>query len=67
MLNCCPMHKEIIAPSEKAPKFDCESFIFDPEDDKAYERCVLKVPENGKDSYDVSKSWQMFNKIVTCR
>ncbi len=66
MMNCCPELKVIIAPSVKAPKFDCESFIFDPEDAAAYERCVLQVPENGKDSYDVSKSWQMFNKIATC-
>ena len=67
MMNCCPSLEEIVAPSVKAPKFDCESFIFDPEDVKAYERCILKVPENGKDSYIVSKSWQMFNKIAMCK
>ena len=66
MMNCCPKLDEIVAPSEKAPKFDCESFIFDPEDAEAYERCVLKVPENGRESYIVSKSWQMFNKIAIC-
>lgn len=65
MMNCCPSLVEIIAPSAKAPKFDCESFIFDPEDVEAYERCVLVVPAKGKESYDVSKSWQRFNKIVT--
>ncbi len=65
MMNCCPNLTEIIAPSAVAPKFDCESFIFDPEDEEAYERCELQVPDNGKDSYDISKSWQMFNKIVT--
>ncbi len=65
MMNCCPELIEIEAPSEKAPKFDCESYIFDPEDMAAYERCVLKLPENGIDSYNVSKSWQIFNKIVT--
>ncbi len=67
MMNCCPELIEIIAPSDKAPKFDCESFIFDPEDAEAYERCVLKVSDNARDSYNVSKSWQMFNKIVTHR
>lgn len=66
MMNCCPKLEEIIAPSVRAPKFDCESFIFDPEDTAAYVRCVLKVPEKGKDNYIVSKSWQMFNKIATC-
>ena len=67
MMNCCPSLVEIVAPSKKVPKFDCESFIFDPEDAAAYERCILKVPENSKDSYNVSKSWRMFNKIATCR
>ncbi len=66
MMNCCPELNEIIAPSENAPKFDCDSYIFDPEDIEAYKRCELQVPVNGKDSYDVSKSWQMFNKIVMC-
>lgn len=66
MMNCCQELTVIISQSEKAPKFDCESFIFDPEDTEAYERCELQVPENGKDSYDISKSWQMFNKIVIC-
>ena len=67
MMNCCPSLVEIVAPSSKAPKFDCESYIFDPEDTAAYERCVLKVPENSIDSYRVSKSWQMFNKIAMCK
>lgn len=64
MMNCCPMLMEIVAPSSIAPKFDCDSFIFDPEDAAAYEKCVLKVPENSIDSYNISKSWQMFNKIA---
>lgn len=67
MMNCCMELEEIIAPSIIAPKFDCESFIFDPEDTRAYAKCVLKIPENGKVSYDVSKSWQIFNQIVTYR
>ena len=67
MMNCCPRLVEIVAPSPEAPKFDCESFIFDPEDVAAYERCVLQVPENAMDSYNISKSWQMFNKIAMSR
>ena len=67
MMNCCPQLTEIVAPSAKAPEFDCGSYIFDPEDVAAYERCVLYVPENSKDSYIVSKSWQMFNKIAMCK
>ena len=67
MMNCCPKLVEIVAPSVKAPKFDCDSYIFDPYDAESYKRCVLKVPENSRDAYNVSKSWQMFNNIVTYR
>ncbi len=66
MMNCCLNLEEIIEPSIKVPKFDCESFIFDPENSEMYEKCVLKVPESVIDEYNISKSWQMFNKIVTC-
>ncbi|MDE7410381.1 MAG: leucine-rich repeat domain-containing protein [Muribaculaceae bacterium] len=64
MMNCCPSLVEIVAPSTDVPKFDCESFIFDPSDDAAYQRCLLYVPENAIDNYNVSKSWQRFNKIA---
>ncbi|MDE6637837.1 MAG: leucine-rich repeat domain-containing protein [Muribaculaceae bacterium] len=67
MMNCCPNLVEIVAPSEKVPNFDCESFIFDPYDMSAYGRCELKVPENVINDYIVSKSWQMFNKIAMCK
>ncbi len=65
MMNCCPSLEELIEPSVIVPEFECESFIFDPEDKAAYERCVLYVPESVRDKYIVAKSWQMFNKIVT--
>lgn len=67
MMNCCPSLLEIVAPSVKVPKLDCESFIFDPLDEEAYERCVLIVPESAVSDYNVSKSWHRFNKIVTER
>lgn len=64
MMNCCPALVEIIAPSVKVPKLDCESFIFDPIDEEAYKRCVLYVPAEAMGNYNVSKSWQIFNKIA---
>lgn len=64
LMNCCPLLVEIVSPSIIPPKFDCNSFIFDTLDTSAYERCRLKVPENAIDSYNVSNSWQMFNKIA---
>ena len=65
LMNCCGSLVEIIAPSPVAPKIDCESYVFDPEDNDAYSRCVLKVPDNSIDSYNVSNSWNIFNNIVT--
>lgn len=63
MMNCCPNLREIIAPSVKVPKFDCDSFIFDPEDTEAYSRCVLIVPEKSTKKYTNSRSWQLFENI----
>lgn len=63
MMNCCPNLVEIIEPSPKVPKLDCESFIFDPEDTEAYERCRLKVPEKAINEYKNSASWQLFENI----
>ncbi len=65
IFNCCPSLTVVVAPSEKVPEFDCGSFIFDPYDRDAYQRCVLKVVDNVRDNYNVSNSWQMFNKIAT--
>ncbi len=67
LMNCCPSLVELIEPSVAVPPFDCESYIFDPEDEAAYRRCVLLVPESALNDYDVSKSWQRFNKIAIKR
>ncbi|MDE6342562.1 MAG: leucine-rich repeat domain-containing protein [Muribaculaceae bacterium] len=64
LMNCCDSLVEIIEPSVEVPPIDCGSFIFDPEDEAAYIRCVLIVPEESLNDYDVSKSWQGFNKIA---
>lgn len=64
MMNCCPKLTEIISPAPGVPRIDCESYIFDPEDTAAYEKCVLKVPGYLIDEYNVSNSWHLFNKIA---
>lgn len=64
LMNCCPRLVEIVAPSAKVPDIDCGSYIFDPEDSEAYRRCVLKVPRSAIKDYNVSNSWQLFNKIA---
>lgn len=64
IFNCCASLEEIIEPSLIVPEFDCGSWIFDPEDEAAYRRCILRVPASALRAYDVSNSWQRFNKIA---
>lgn len=61
ILNCCPSVVEIIEPSPIPPTFDCDSFIFDPQDTAAYHRCILTVPSSSIPSYRQSPSWSLFN------
>lgn len=53
----------IDAPSPEVPKFDCESFLFDPDDESAYARCLLRVPEVSLTKYRRSHCWDMFEHI----
>lgn len=64
MMNCCPKLTEVIEPSPIVPKFDCESYIFDPDDTAAYSRCTLVVPNGSVEAYRSSPSWSLF-KMTT--
>ncbi len=63
IFNCCPSLVTIIEPSEKVPTFDCDSYIFDPDDKEAYQRCTLFVPKESVNAYKSSSSWSLFNII----
>ena len=63
IFNCCPELSLIVEPSVKVPVFDCDSFIFDPDDSEAYRRCVLKVPACSAGVYRSSPSWSLFLQI----
>lgn len=60
IFNCCDSLIELTAPSLEVPKFDCNSFIFDPIDTLAYQRCLLKVPASAVDQYMSSDGWKLF-------
>lgn len=63
MFNCCDSLTELTAPSVEVPKFDCNSFIFDPIDTLAYQRCLLIVPVPSLRQYKSSDGWKLFQTI----
>lgn len=63
MMNCCDALTEIEEPSVRVPRFDCDSYIFDPLDTAAYRRCRLVVPAGTEAAYRASASWGLFGRI----
>jgi len=63
IFNCCPSLTTIIESSVNVPVFDCDSYIFDPDDKEAYQRCTLFVPKESVNAYRTSSSWSLFEKI----
>lgn len=64
IFNCCDSLEILLEPSPEVPVFDCNSFIFDPLDTAAYQRCVLKVPGEALHLYRESESWNLFKTIA---
>lgn len=60
----CPSLMEIIEPSPLPPGFDCNSYLFEPDDTAAYERCALRVPAGSIHLYRQSPSWGLFTNIL---
>lgn len=56
----CTSLRLITEPSSRPPRFECESFLFDPDDEKAYEECELKVPDSARARYESSHGWNLF-------
>lgn len=59
----CPALTEIIEPSPTPPAFECESFLFEPDDAAAYSRCTLIVPARALDAYRRARGWRLFAEI----
>lgn len=49
------------------PRFDCNSFIFEPDDTESYMRCSLLVPRNSVNRYSKAPGWKLFKNILPCR
>lgn len=59
----CDSLENLIELSPSAPEFDCKSFIFEPDDYSAYERCRLTVPAKALKDYLTAHGWNLFKHI----
>lgn len=59
----CESLEEIREMSREVPKFDCNSFIFEPDEGERYERCRLKVAKGMKEKYAQGAGWCLFKRI----
>lgn len=65
MFSGCRSLRLLREPSLKVPPFDCNSFIFEPDEEEMYSRCVLEVKTAAADRYRRSRGWDMFRNIKT--
>lgn len=56
----CISLEEIEEPSVVPPRFDCGSFIFDPDEKSRYYGCRLLVPTSSVSAYRSSPGWSLF-------
>lgn len=49
----------------KPPAFDCNSFLFEPDDREAYIRCRLIVPSGCESRYRKAHGWNLFEIIAS--
>lgn len=59
----CSSLEEIVEPSPAVPPFDCNSFIFEPDDTAAYLRCRLLVNPSALHKYAEAPGWKLFHRI----
>ncbi len=59
----CKSLEEIVEPSAVPPKFDCESFLFDPDETGCYAKCRLFVPAKAVPTYRKTRGWHLFSDI----
>lgn len=63
----CRNLRELTVNSAIPPKFDCDSFIFEPDETALYERCRLLVPAGSLERYVSAPGWRFFKEITAIR
>ena len=64
MLSGCGNVEEIYEPSRIVPKFDCESFIFEPDEGERYATVTLRVAPGMARLYRKAPGWCLFDHII---
>ena len=60
----CRNLRELMVNSAIPPRFDCESFIFEPDETSLYEQCRLLVPAGSPEHYLSAPGWRLFRAIA---
>lgn len=60
----CRSLSRIIEPSLSVPAFDCESYIFEPDETGLYSKCEIIVPLKAVDLYRKAHGWKLFRRIT---
>ncbi len=60
----CRSLVELTINSLVPPKFDCNSFIFEPDEAQLYNQCVLHVPRQSVGKYKGAQGWQLFKQVM---
>ena len=63
----CRKMRNVIVPSVTPPTFDCNSQLFDLEEDFIYDRCTLTVPVGSERRYAAAPGWSLFRHIQPIR
>ena len=56
----CRNLKELVIESPHPPKFDCNSFIFEPDEIQLYHDCRLIIPSTSEGAYRHAQGWNLF-------
>lgn len=59
----CRKMRNVIVPSVTPPTFDCNSQLFDLEENFIYDRCTLTVPPGSERRYAAAPGWRFFKHI----
>ncbi|MDE7414083.1 MAG: leucine-rich repeat domain-containing protein [Muribaculaceae bacterium] len=63
ILSGCERLEEIEQMSVVPPKFECNSFLFEPDEEELYSRVRVVVPASARGAYRRAHGWRLFKRI----
>ncbi|MDE7159723.1 MAG: leucine-rich repeat domain-containing protein [Muribaculaceae bacterium] len=64
MFSGCRSLTDLYESSPAVPRFDCDSYIFEPDETALYARCRLHVPAPSRPAYTCAPGWKLFPIII---